>query len=71
MTAGASTPGASLVVQGAAELSAAFTCADVGFTVRLRQMPYGEDFYVRDADGAAAQTVKDIPPSKLIAAPVM
>ncbi|HEX3178729.1 MAG TPA: VOC family protein [Methylomirabilota bacterium] len=40
-----------LVVHGVAALAAAFAAAGVPFTVALRQMPYGEEFYVRDPDG--------------------
>lgn len=42
---------ACLVVAGAASLSGRFEAAGVAFSVPLRTMPYGTEFYVRDPDG--------------------
>jgi len=42
---------ACIVVRDAATMSARFAAAGVSFTVPLRQMPYGTEFYVRDPDG--------------------
>ena len=42
---------ACIVVRDAATLSARFQAAGATFTVPLRQMPYGTEFYVRDPDG--------------------
>ena len=42
---------ACIAVRDAGPLSAGFTSAGVPFTVPLRQMPYGTEFYVRDPDG--------------------
>lgn len=39
------------VVAGAEALAAEFTAAGVPFSVPLRTMPYGMEFYVRDPDG--------------------
>lgn len=39
------------VVCGAEALAATFASAGVPFSVPLRQMPYGTEFYVRDPDG--------------------
>jgi catechol 2,3-dioxygenase-like lactoylglutathione lyase family enzyme len=38
-------------VEDARALHDAFAAAGVAFTVPLRQMPYGREFYVRDPDG--------------------
>lgn len=38
-------------VRRAEELAAVFESAGVVFTVPLRRMPYGLEFYVRDPDG--------------------
>src|ERR1051325_9459142 len=43
--------GAWLVVREAGTLSARFPAAGVAFSVPLRRMPYGTEFYVRDPDG--------------------
>jgi catechol 2,3-dioxygenase-like lactoylglutathione lyase family enzyme len=40
-----------VAVTDAPSLSAGFASAGVTFTVPLRQMPYGTEFYVRDPDG--------------------
>ncbi len=40
-----------LVVEDAEALSASLAAAGVPFTVPLRQMPYGIEFYARDPDG--------------------
>jgi catechol 2,3-dioxygenase-like lactoylglutathione lyase family enzyme len=50
-----------LVVQGLAALSAAFVATGVPFTVSPRQMPYGEEFYVRDPDGYVLGFVQPAP----------
>ena len=42
---------ACFVVTGAAALSARFAAAGAPFSVPLRTMPYGTEFYVRDPDG--------------------
>jgi catechol 2,3-dioxygenase-like lactoylglutathione lyase family enzyme len=42
---------ACVVVQDVEGLSATFQSAGITFAVRLRQMPYGAEFYVRDPDG--------------------
>ena len=42
---------ACFVVAGAAALSARFKDAGAPFSVPLRTMPYGKEFYVRDPDG--------------------
>ena len=42
---------ACFVVTGAASLSARFAAAGAPFSVPLRTMPYGTEFYVRDPDG--------------------
>jgi catechol 2,3-dioxygenase-like lactoylglutathione lyase family enzyme len=42
---------ACVVVQNVQALSARFASAGVTFTVPLREMPYGVEFYVRDPDG--------------------
>ena len=42
---------ACFVVRGAAALSAQFESAGATFSVALRTMPYGQEFYVRDPDG--------------------
>ena len=41
---------ACVIVRDAHELSQSLTATDVTFTVPLRQMPYGSEFYVRDPD---------------------
>jgi catechol 2,3-dioxygenase-like lactoylglutathione lyase family enzyme len=38
-------------IAGAAELFAEFEASGAMFTVRLRTMPYGAEFYVQDPDG--------------------
>jgi len=52
---------ACIVVQDARALSAAFSEADVTFSVPLRQMPYGVEFYVRDPDGHVLGFVEPAP----------
>jgi catechol 2,3-dioxygenase-like lactoylglutathione lyase family enzyme len=42
---------ACFVVTGAGALSAQFASAGATFSVALRTMPYGQEFYVRDPDG--------------------
>ena len=42
---------ACVVVEDAAALSARFASAGATFSVPLRRMPYGVEFYVRDPDG--------------------
>jgi catechol 2,3-dioxygenase-like lactoylglutathione lyase family enzyme len=42
---------ACFVVTGAAALSERFAAAGATFSVPLRTMPYGQEFYVRDPDG--------------------
>lgn len=42
---------ACVVVQSAEALAASFASVGVAFTMPLRQMPYGIEFYVRDPDG--------------------
>jgi len=42
---------ACVVVRNAEALSLAYAAAGVSFTVPLRRMPYGVEFYVRDPDG--------------------
>ncbi len=42
---------ACVVIRNAEAIAQTFTTAKVTFTVRLRQMPYGMEFYVRDPDG--------------------
>ena len=42
---------ACIVIRNAEAISQACTTAKVAFTVPLRQMPYGTEFYVRDPDG--------------------
>ena len=39
------------VISAAAKLSAEFAAAGAPFSVPLRTMPYGVEFYVRDPDG--------------------
>jgi catechol 2,3-dioxygenase-like lactoylglutathione lyase family enzyme len=39
------------VVTAAAPLAAEFVAAGVTFSLSLREMPYGTEFYVRDPDG--------------------
>jgi len=52
---------ACLVVQGAATLSRTFAAAGLTFTVPLRQMPYGTEFYIRDPDGYILGFVQPAP----------
>ncbi|MBM3218787.1 MAG: hypothetical protein FJZ38_08900 [Candidatus Rokubacteria bacterium] len=52
---------ACVVVRDAATLSARFTAAGVTFSVPLRQMPYGTEFYVRDPDGYILGFVEPAP----------
>lgn len=42
---------ACIMVRDAEALSRSFAAAGVAFSVPLRQMPYGTEFYVRDPDG--------------------
>ena len=42
---------ACVVVSAAENLAAEFSAAGVSFSVPLRTMPYGVEFYVRDLDG--------------------
>lgn len=42
---------ACLVIRNAEELFRSFGAAGVTFTVPLRRMPYGREFYLRDPDG--------------------
>jgi len=42
---------ACLIVEGIDELAARFADAGAPFSVPLRRMPYGAEFYVRDPDG--------------------
>jgi catechol 2,3-dioxygenase-like lactoylglutathione lyase family enzyme len=42
---------ACVVVRNAKALFSAYTHAEITFTVPLRQMPYGSEFYIRDPDG--------------------
>jgi catechol 2,3-dioxygenase-like lactoylglutathione lyase family enzyme len=42
---------ACVVVQSVEALSSTFASAAVPFTVPLRHMPYGVEFYIRDPDG--------------------
>lgn len=41
----------SIGIRGAEILAESFASAGVAFVVRLREMPYGTEFYVRDPDG--------------------
>lgn len=50
-----------LVADGVAALSAAYAAAGVPFTVTLREMPYGAEFYVRDPDGYVLGFVQPAP----------
>ena len=52
---------ACVVVRDAQELSQSLTAASVAFTVPLRQMPYGTEFYVRDPDGYILGFVQPAP----------
>jgi catechol 2,3-dioxygenase-like lactoylglutathione lyase family enzyme len=52
---------ACLVVQGVEALAAGFAVAGVSFTVPLRRMPYGSEFYVRDPDGYVLGFVQPTP----------
>jgi catechol 2,3-dioxygenase-like lactoylglutathione lyase family enzyme len=52
---------ACLVVQGAATLSRTFAAAGLTFTVPLRQMRYGTEFYIRDPDGYILGFVQPAP----------
>ena len=52
---------ACVVVRDAQELSRSLTAASVAFTVPLRQMPYGTEFYVRDPDGYILGFVQPAP----------
>ena len=38
-------------IRSAEVLAESFASAGVAFAVRLRQMPYGTEFYIRDPDG--------------------
>lgn len=42
---------ACVIVHDARELSRSLAAAGAAFTVPLREMPYGTEFYVRDPDG--------------------
>ena len=42
---------ACVVIRDAQQLSGSFATAGVAFSVPLRKMPYGTEFYVRDPDG--------------------
>jgi catechol 2,3-dioxygenase-like lactoylglutathione lyase family enzyme len=48
-------------VHDAEELSARFGAAGVEFTVALRRMPYGIEFYVRDPDGYILAFIQPAP----------
>ena len=52
---------ACIIVRDAHELSQSLTAANVTFTVPLRQMPYGSEFYVRDPDGYILGFVQPAP----------
>ena len=52
---------ACIVVQNAEALAASFASAGVTFTVPLRQMPYGIEFYVRDPDGYVLGFIQPTP----------
>ncbi len=52
---------ACLTVQGAEALAASFASTGVTFTVPLRQMPYGIEFYVRDPDGYVLGFIQPTP----------
>ncbi len=42
---------ACVIVEGVEDLAARFAAAGAPFSVPLRRMPYGAEFYVRDPDG--------------------
>jgi catechol 2,3-dioxygenase-like lactoylglutathione lyase family enzyme len=48
-------------IHDAEKLSAGFGAAGVKFTVPLRQMPYGTEFYVRDPDGYILAFIQPTP----------
>jgi catechol 2,3-dioxygenase-like lactoylglutathione lyase family enzyme len=50
-----------VVVQNVEALSSTFASARVPFTVPLRHMPYGVEFYVRDPDGYVLGFVQPAP----------
>jgi catechol 2,3-dioxygenase-like lactoylglutathione lyase family enzyme len=52
---------ACVVVQNVEALSSTFASARVPFTVPLRHMPYGDEFYVRDPDGYVLGFVQPTP----------
>src|SRR5215813_2145067 len=52
---------ACVVVQNVETLSSTFASAGVPFTVTLRHMPYGVEFYVRDPDGYVLGFVQPAP----------
>ena len=52
---------ACIIVRDAHELSQSLTAANVTFTVPLRQMSYGSEFYVRDPDGYILGFVQPAP----------
>ena len=52
---------ACVVVPDAEALSSIFASAGVPFTVTLRHMPYGVEFYIRDPDGYVLGFVQPAP----------
>lgn len=55
---------ACIVVRDARELSRSLGAAGVSFSVPLRQMPYGMEFYVRDPDGYILGFIQPAPDEK-------
>lgn len=52
---------ACVIVRDAQQLSRSLAAAGVTFSVPLRQMPYGTEFYVRDPDGYILGFVEPAP----------
>ena len=56
---------ACVIVRDAHALSRSLAAAKVTFTVPLRQMPYGTEFYVRDPDGYNLGFVQPAPDEEI------